>query len=58
MAEIEHNGWYTETHIDNRLHVASFSELNMMDVLDIIVEKWPGRVRRIKFEKKTRTVIK
>jgi len=53
----EHTGWYVDVHMENRLHVESYSELNPLRVLDIVIEKWPGKVRRIKLEKKTRTVI-
>ena len=53
----EHTGWYVEVHMENRLHVESYSELDPLRVLDIVIEKWPGKVRRIKLDKKTRTII-
>jgi hypothetical protein len=53
----EHTGWYVDIHMDNRLHIESYSELDPLKVMDIVLEKWPGMVRRLKLEKKTRTVI-
>lgn len=51
--EISEAGWHLEMYIENQLHVTSYSEPSLFNILDTVLDRWTRKVRRIKFEKKS-----